>query len=156
MDKAIELLTQLTEAEFDEQSFNGLPLMETLRKLTLDQVTTKDTYEGYTVWGIVLHLIYWKYFLGKQLGGTGGFDSFPYEEKDWPPLPEELSKSSWEKTLQELESAHRSYIEALKRFPSDRLEEEIKEWRCSCGKACAWMSTHDTYHTAQIRNMGLK
>ena len=156
MEKAIELLVQLTETEFDGKSFNGLSLMKTLRKLTLDQIRTRDTYEGYTVCGIVLHLMYWKYFLAEQLGGTGGLDSFPYEETNWPSLPEDPSVQSWEKMLKNLELIHQSYIDALKNFPAHRLDDELKEWHCAYGQACAWMSTHDTYHIAQIRNMDLK
>jgi hypothetical protein len=156
MDKVTEVLVELTEAEFDGVSFNGAPLLKTLKALKPEQVRSRETYDGYSVWAITLHLMYWKYFLAKQFGGPAGIDSFPYEEKDWPSVPEDGSEESWEGTLANLEAVHRTYIKALKAFPPERIDEELKEWRVSYGKACAWMATHDTYHVAQIRNMGLE
>ncbi len=145
MNKTIELFVDLTDREFDGQSFNGPSLMRTLRSLSLEQAVAKKTHEDYKAWSIVLHLGYWKQFLAVQLSGKDGAVSpVPHEEKDWPSLPPELS----------LEAVHRFYMDALRSFPPDRLDEELEAWECPFG--IAWMATHDTYHVAQIRNMGLE
>jgi len=155
MASPLSLVIYLTESEFDGGSFNGPNLVRTLRSLTLDQVTTEETYEGYTVWSIVLHLMTWKHFLARALGDTT-LEDFPYEGENWPKLPDELTQASWEKMLAEQDEIHAAYLAVLKDFPVERLGEKMEAWGCSFGEAIAWMTTHDTYHIAQIRNMGLK
>jgi hypothetical protein len=153
MEEDLKWLIWLTEAEYDGRSFNGPNLVKTLKGLTMAQVTSDETYEGYTVWALVLHLIYWKYVLAKALGAEG-LGEFPYEGKDWPAVPEDRSESAWQRTLELQDEIHAAYIGALKAFPADRLDEEM-DWGCAYGQAVAWMASHDTYHTAMIRNMGL-
>ena len=82
----LSMLIGLAEAEYHGGSFNGPNLVKTLASLTLDQATTTDTYEGYSVWSIVLHLMYWKYEMAKLLGKAAPED-FPYEATNWPPVP---------------------------------------------------------------------
>ena len=155
MSTTIETLAALTEAEYDGASFNGAPLRKTLSGLTLEQATTTDTFEGYSVCGIVLHLLYWKHTLSKLLGGTGAFPEFPYEEKDWPAVPDDVTEAWWASLLSNLDQAHRDYTATLRGLAEARLDDQIEEWKCSRRQACAWMSSHDTYHLAQIRNMGV-
>jgi len=154
MQTSLSLLIWLAEAEYDGGSFNGPNLVKTLRSLTMEQVTTEETYEGYSVWGIVLHLMYWKHFIARVLGDAALGD-FPYQGENWPALPEESSEAAWSRTLSEQDEIHEAYVAALRAFPEGRLGEKM-EWGCPFGEAIAWMTTHDTYHIAQIRNMGLK
>lgn len=154
MQPGLSLLIWITESEYHGGSFNGPNLVKTLKSLTMEQVTTKDTYEGYSVWGIVLHLMYWKHYLARVLGDETLSD-FPYPGEDWPVLPEVLTSSAWGQVLGELDSIHTAYMTALEAFPEERLSEKMS-WGCTFGEAVAWLATHDTYHVAQIRNMGLK
>lgn len=154
MKTSLSLLIWLTESEYNGGSFNGPNLIKTLKSLTMEQVTTEETYEGYAVWGIVLHLMQWKHFLARELGDATLGD-FPYEGENWPALPEERSEAAWFRTLSEQDEIHEAYMAALRAFPEKRLGEKMV-WGCAFGEAIAWMATHDTYHIAQIRNMGLK
>ena len=156
MDTRIGLLSDMTQNEFDGTSFNSPSLVKTLSGLSLEQVTSPTTTEGYTVWGIVLHLIYWQYGLTCELGGDGGFDEFPYEKTDWPSMPGDTSVDAWNIVLEHQRTAHTSYIATLEGFAVARLADEIPAWKCSFLKAVSWMATHDLYHAAQIRNMGIK
>jgi len=139
MQTSLSLLIWLTESEYNCGSFNGPNLVKTLRSLTMEQVTSEETYEGYSVWGVVLHLMHWKHFQARVLGDTT-LDDFPYEGENWPALPEGRSEAAWLQTLADQEEIHAAKM----------------EWGCPFGEAIAWMTTHDTYHIAQIRNMGLK
>ena len=154
MGNAFELIINLTKAEYDGPSFNGPNLVKTLKVLTMEQVLSTETYEKYTAWGVVLHLMYWKYKLAQFLGAQEVV-AFPYQEDNFPALPEDQSAASWQKTLDDLDTYHKAYIKALEAFPEEKLAEKLEEWGCSFGQAIAWMTTHDTYHIAQIRNMGL-
>jgi len=154
MQTSLSLLIWLAESEYNDGSFNGPNLVKTLKSLTMEQVTTEETYEGYTVWAIVLHLMYWKHFIARVLGDATLGD-FPYQGENWLTLPEERSEAAWSRTLSEQDEIHKAYMAALRAFPEERLGERM-QWGCPFGEAIAWMTTHDTYHTAQIRNMGLK
>ena len=154
METSLSLFVWLTEAEYNGGSFNGPNLVKTLRSLTMEQVMTEETYEGYSVWGIVLHLMHWKHFIARVLGDLT-LDDFAFEGENWPALPEDRTEDAWLQTLAGQDEIHTAYIAALSAFPAERLGEAM-EWGCSFGEAIAWMTTHDTYHIAQIRNMGLK
>jgi hypothetical protein len=153
MQNDLKWIAHITDSEYNGMSFNGPNLMKTLKSLNIDQVTSTDTYEGYSVWGIVLHLMKWKYELARLLGAKN-LDAFPYEDDNFPQLPDLLSAAAWEDTLLEMDGIHAVYMKVLSAFNPAKLADKM-EWGCSFGEAIAWMATHDTYHLAQIRNMGL-
>ena len=148
----LPLILWLTESEYNGGSFNSPNLVKTLAEYSLDQVTSTNTFEGHTVWGVVLHLIYWKHQLAAALGGEVGALSF--DGSDFPPLPEDKSEAAWGRTLAEMDKVHAAYIAALEAFDEQRLGDKMA-WGCTYGEVIAWMATHDTYHTAMIRNMGV-
>lgn len=155
MNNDLGMIIDITEREYHGMSFNAPPLRKMLDKLTLDEVTSTDTYEGYSVWGIVLHLLNWKEQLATWLDAPGMPD-YPYPKANWPAVPENPTQKAWDETLAVLDGVHTAYITALRNLPPGKLEEKIEAWRCTWADAIVWMSTHDTYHIAQIRNMGLK
>ena len=155
MGTRIDLLVQMTQDEFDGTSFNGLSLAKTLEKLTFDQIASKETFEKYSVWDITLHLAYWCYYLTRKITAGGNIREFPYEEKDWPTPPADGTEDEWRRTMSNLKSFHTDYIEALAMFPEGKLDEELTDWKCTYQQALSWMATHDLYHAAQIRNMGV-
>jgi hypothetical protein len=158
MSTDLSLLVWLTDTEYGGGSFNGPNLAKTLRSLTAVQAASDATLEGYTVWGVVLHLMYWKHELAQALGAATGsawaLPDLPCEGQDFPALPETRTEEAWQQTLAELDAMHAAYVAVLKTFPAARLDEEMA-WGCTFGEAIAWMTTHDTYHTAMIRNMGV-
>ena len=44
---------------------------------------------------------------------------------------------------------------AIRGLSDSRLDERMPEWKASYRRAIAWLCTHDAYHTAQIRSMGV-
>lgn len=155
MSRAVGLLIEMMNAEFDGDCFNGPPLMQTLQALTLEQALDTETYEGYSAWGIVLHLAYWKDAIARGLGGAE-LAPFPYEASNWPALPEEATAEGWRELLEVLAVTHRELVAAIASYTDEALEARDPEWNVRYGKVISWIATHDTYHTAQIRNMGLR
>ena len=151
----LKWLIHLTEVEYRGHSFNGYSLMETVRPMTLDQVLSKKTYQSFTVWGIVLHCAYFKWKMTLFLRPDLPVD-FPYEQTDFPALPEDRSGDAWRESLLVSDRIHDAYIEVLRAVKGDIDRSVIQEWNCGLGEAIAWIATHDTYHNAQIRIMGLK
>jgi len=153
MNDARDYLVWLGETEFAGGSYNGPALMETLRSLPLEEALSTDTYEGYSAWGVALHVIYLKYAVGKELGAN--MPEYNYEENGWPALPENPDKAAWDKLLADLEAIHNAGMAAFKSAPIEKLEEPMPGWKTSKGNAFAWVVSHDTNHNTQIRNMGL-
>lgn len=154
MNSDLAMIIDITEREYHGMSFNAPPLRKMLDKLTLDEVRSTDTYEGYSVWGIMLHLLYWKYQLLECLN-VPDLPDYPYQKDNWPALPEVRSQEAWEETLALMDAFHDIYVSALRTLPASKLDEKM-EFQCTWRDTIAWMTTHDTYHIAQIRNMGLK
>jgi hypothetical protein len=82
--------------------------------------------------------------------------NFGYDKDDWPSIPGEGSSGDWEKTLKDSDQIHDEYMKQLSELPPEALEKKVDEWKCLLGHAVSWVATHDSYHVAQIRNMGLK
>jgi hypothetical protein len=150
----LQLIISITKNEYNGFSFNGPNLRKTLKSLSFSQIISTDTYEKYSVWGIVLHLMKWKHTLAGLLGAQDLLP-FPYGDEDFPQLPQQLTEEAWENTLVEMDIIHKQYLLTLADFDPEKLEEKMT-WGCTYGEAITWMTTHDTYHLAQIRNMGLE
>lgn len=148
-------LLDLADAEFDGTSFNGLPMMQTLEGLSAARAASKATWEGYSAWEVVNHNIYFKYFVARSLGVAAPMEPYPYAKVDFAPAPNEPTEEKWRETLAYFRRAHEVCTAALRALTEERLDAEMPEWKVPYRLAIAWLCTHDTYHTAQIRSMGV-
>jgi hypothetical protein len=155
MDKSLASIVSIAKTEFDGNSLMGKPFLPMVEGLPLGLVKSTETYEGYSVWGIALHVLYHKYSTIKLLGGETGLEPFPYEEADWPKVPADMSEAAWKRLLGELKTVHAAYIKAFENFDMKRWNEEIPAWKCTVGAVLETMAGHDLYHVVQLRNMGL-
>lgn len=153
MDATRDYLAWLADSEFGGGSFNGPSLIETLRSISAEEALSTDTYEGYTAWGVALHVLYFKYLVGKQLGAE--LPEYHYDEKGWPAIGDDRSQSAYESMIEELEAFHNPTVTAFKTASDEQLSAEMPGWERPLGIAFAWIVSHDTNHNTQIRNMGL-
>jgi len=156
MDKAINTLLRITKTEWDGKSLMGTPFLPYVKNLPLDAVRSTSSYEGYSVWGIALHVLYHKWAMLAVMGGAPRPELYPFEQADWPALPAKQDEKAWKELLALLEQVHAAYLETLSAMPAAKLDETIAAWQCSVADALETMSHHDLYHVVQIRNMGLK
>jgi hypothetical protein len=147
-----DYLFWLSDAEFRGKSLNGPSLIETLRSLSAAEATSTDTYEGYTAWGVALHVLWFKHLVGRALDAD--LPPYPHEESGWPALPEDLGEESYKSMIAELEASHDALMKAVRGAP-ERLADPMPRWNMPIGQAFAWVVAHDTNHNTQIRNMGL-
>lgn len=156
MERPIEMLVEISKAEFDGPSLMGTAFLPYLKSLPLHTVTTTDTYEKYSVWGVALHVLFHKHATIQLLGGQTGLEPFPYEQADWPPVPKKQDQASWSRLLEELRTVQDSWLKALEASGMSRWDDELPQWKCTVGQVLQCIACHDMYHVAQIRNMGLK
>jgi hypothetical protein len=150
------MLIAISQSEFYGKSLLGTALLPYLQSLSLEQVTTTATYEGYSVWGIVLHILYHKHVTIRLLQGDHSVGPFPYEQADWPSIPPYPDRDKWKQVLTYLQTIHNTYISTLQTFPIEQLNEVLPPWQCTIGDVIRKITCHDLYHVAQIRNMGIK
>jgi uncharacterized damage-inducible protein DinB len=150
----LKLLSMMTDQEFRGHTFNGQSLMETLRQLSASEAVDRNTVEGYSAWDNLVHCVYFKYVVVRQLGASAPCDPYPWKEESFPPVPD-ASEEAWKRALDYAELVHDTYLAALKTLDPARLGEPFPAWKCTLGEALIWIPPHDTYHVAQVRNMGL-
>jgi hypothetical protein len=155
MDRTIETIARIAQTEFDGASLMGVPFMPYIKSQSLENARSTRTTEGYSIWGITLHVLYHKYLATQLLGEPGGLDPFPYEEADWPTVPKNAGQAEWNKLLTDLAVVHGRFIEALRHFSMERWDESLPQWNCTIGQVLDCMACHDLYHVVQMRNMQL-
>jgi len=156
MDRALETLIRMTRREFEGPSLLGAAFLPYVKSLPLEVVRSRESYEGYSVWGIGLHVLFRKWVMLPLLGAGARPELYPYEEKDWPGPSQPEDAEAWAELLGRLEAVQGAYIGALEALRPERLEDRIGAWGCTLGEAAEAMCHHDLYHLVQIRNMGLK
>ena len=154
MTERIKLLHEQAEREFRGESFNGHTLMETCRSLSVKDAARTDTYENYSAWDNLIHCIYYKYVILRFLGAESKVPAYSWEEKSFPPITD-TSEKAWKAALDYAEKVHDALQAQIAGLDAKRLDERYEAWDCTLDAALSWLPTHDTYHTAQIRNMGL-
>jgi len=154
MTNDLRLLHDMADREFRGHTFNGQSLMETLRPLTAAEAADRNTVEGYSAWDILIHCVWFKYVAVRFLGASAPCDPYPWKEGSFPPIPE-VSEEAWTNALDYAELVHDAFLGALKSLDPERLAEPFPAWECTLGEALIWIPPHDTYHVAQVRNMGL-
>lgn len=156
MDRSLALLLDLADAEFDGESFNGPSFMKTLESLTPEQAASGGTYEGYSAWEVAHHVAYYKYYIARALGAADDIEPYPLPKgKSGFAPPLEATEAAYKELLGYLRRAHRCATEAIRGADPAKLVETMPKWDIPFAKAAAWLCTHDTYHAAQIRSMGV-
>lgn len=139
--------------EFCGKSWNGSSLMSTLDALSPEEASSEATWEGYSAWSIALHCAKCKRIVANDLGAST--PDWPYPEELWFPSPVDASAAIWARDRELLRALHDISMGALRAMPESMLAEVMPTWKSPWGTALAWLVTHDAFHGAQIRSMGL-
>lgn len=148
------ILLEYADAQFDGASYDGPSFMKTLEGLSAEAAASMSTHEGYSAWEVALHVLYYKYYFIRALGATASVEPYPYPEGHFI-SPPELGPEAWKLLLSRLRTYHTAVMNAIRAYPEDRLDELVPHWGEPFGKGIAWLCGHDSYHAAQIRNMGV-
>jgi len=159
------LTTTLLAAQADQAFFgpawHGPSLLPTLKKLKAAEALGASPFEGYTAWGVALHTGYWKYrglvLLAKASKGAipqpGRFFRGP---ADWPALPDPAHEAAWKEDVDQLVEVHQAWKTGLEFFPHQLWDRPVRSDGTTAAEVAFGVAAHDLYHTAQIRNMGIK
>jgi hypothetical protein len=159
MSGTFDLLADYADAQFDGESYDGASLMATLDSLDATRAAADSSHEGYSAWSVVLHLAYCKHVVARSIASAAGGDelaAYPYPEGIggfYAPL--DASEAGWAECRAYLRRIHRIAMLAIREQAAELTDRIIPEWKIPVDKAVVWLCGHDTYHTAQIRNMGV-
>ncbi len=149
----LEYFLDVIDAEFFGKSWNGPSLTATLDRLSAAEAADDTTWEGYSAWSIALHCAKCKRVVAVDLGVRA--PDWDYGEETWFPAPADPSPEAWERDRELLRVMHDLSMGALRSLPEARLADEMPSWKRPWGQVIAWLATHDAFHGAQLRSMGL-
>ena len=156
MDTTTAYFLDYADEEFDGKPFNGLSFMATIERLDPDMAFWSDTHEGYSAWSVALHVAYYKYFVAKSLGAAAPIEPYPFEKGSYGfGKPATADAASWKAVLDYSRKAHSIVMAAIRAAGPEKLAQMMPEWDIPYGKTVAWLASHDVFHGAQIRNMGV-
>jgi hypothetical protein len=159
MKARFDFMLDYAEAEFDGQSYNGSSLIATLSSLGSERAAAESSFEGYSAWSVGLHVARCKWLVAKSFldePGRAELGPYPYPvgKADFC-APPETSAEAWEAFLAYLKRVHAVAMRAIRESGDEAFERTMPEWGIPNGRAAAWLLTHDSYHNAQIRSMGV-
>ncbi|MCP4179620.1 MAG: DinB family protein, partial [bacterium] len=147
------IFVDMIDDAFSGPAFNGNSLLDTIKSLSLEEAVAKDKDIEKSPWELVLHIAYWKYDIVRRLNPYE--PRFPWDQIGWPLLPASLTEMEWKRTIKYLDSINRKLRGIITGFQLNKLNDVIDIWNMSYKKVFTFISSHDVYHTAQIRNMGI-
>jgi uncharacterized damage-inducible protein DinB len=153
-------LIQLYNHEFDGRdyhghAYNGKSLIDTLEMINSEIAKNENTFEGYSIWEIVLHLAYCKYLVSSIILKNENI-KFPFViGNEGFSKPQKTTDIDWNELIRYLKTIHRKSCIAIMELDKSRYSETIKDWKMTLKEAVLWLCSHDIYHIAQIRNMGI-
>ena len=154
MNTRLQVLLDLADQEFSGESFNGPSLIRTLELLTPEMAAYSATYEGYSAWSVALHVAYFKHFVAFAFDSSVG--AYPLQKgPSGFGMPNDTGLSAWNELLAYLREVHAAGMRLFRAAEDPRLNEIMPRWKVPFVQAISWLCSHDTYHCAQIRNMGV-
>lgn len=153
MDTEARVLIDHMDSVFYGPGWHGPELLPTLQSLSLEQARQPAGPDGYNAWQLALHCGFWKHVILVRLGvSTEPFERTP---DDFPDLPRDLTRESWERDLDLLVSKHEAIKSAVRRMDNSELSQASTDENFSRESLILSIAAHDAYHVGHIRNMGI-
>ena len=130
----------------DGNAWHGASLKDALDGITCDQAAARPLKQAHSVWEIVAHITRWEDVFRRRLEG----EMIGEPEAGDFPLPAEPSETTWKKTLDDLESAHRELLLAVEKLSDSNMDTNITGKDYSYGFLLRKTIAHKIYHTGQI------
>lgn len=152
--KRKQSLADHLDSVFYGKAWHGAALLPTIEKFKLAPAAIEND-EGFSAWKIVLHCAYWKFDVRRRLTIGTPRPIFGRKPRDFPRLPAEISDKTWEADKRFLEEEHRLLREAVLALPEALLDEVPPRGHFTHSGYILGAASHDVYHTAHIRNLGV-
>jgi len=136
------LASQLRRS-YEGPAWHGPSLRELLGGVTSEQAAAKPVPGAHSIWELVLHVTAWEREALEAVEGR------KYEtlagDKDWPPVD-----GNWQAALDDLESAARGLVTAVRAMPEEKLNESVQGTEYNFYFLLHGVVQHNLYHAGQI------
>jgi DinB family protein len=148
----IQLLRWNLQPEPGRRNWHGGPSPVTaLRGVTPEQAAWRATPRRTSIWGLALHIAYWKYTVRRHLS-LAPVARFPRRPANFPSVPVSPDADAWARDVALLRSEHDQLVAAVLALDERRLAElppAGRRW--TYGELALGIAAHDAYHTGQIQ-----
>jgi len=138
-------IIELLRRTFDGAAWHGPAVMETLRKVSSDQLGQRVG-NSHSLIEIVEHMTAWRRFTIEKLRGNTTFDV--NDAANFPRV--EPNEESWTITLQQFEDSQIMLLELLEQTNDSLLEQTVEGRNYSFYVLLHGIIHHDVYHLGQI------
>jgi uncharacterized damage-inducible protein DinB len=147
MTAEIKRLDEQLGKTLEGDAWHGPAVLELLAGISAAQAAGHPITGAHSIWELVLHLRSDYDLVLRRLAGDGR----PYTaEEDWPPCPEATGEN-WLQTVRELRLANERLRQAVRAFPSDRLDDPLVAGvPYSAYTQFIGVTQHNLYHAGQI------
>lgn len=150
-DPTLELLLGTIQPARGRAWHGGVTPVGALRGITARQAAWVPAPKRMSIWGLTLHVAYWKYTVRRHLEGGNG-PRFPRSPANFPRVPQPATEAAWREDCRLAAEEHRRFVAAVKRFDPARLRRRPptgKKW--TYAEMILGVLAHDAYHTGQIQ-----
>lgn len=120
-----------------------------IRGVTAEQAAWDPGQGRHTIWGLTLHMAYWKYAVRRRIedGPKGDFGRTP---ANFPDLPDERSEARWKQDRALLRAEDKALIALVRTQDESRLQESLSgHYRVA--DQLFGVVLHDVHHIGQIQ-----
>ncbi len=132
------------------EAWYGDSVREILNGVGAEQALAHPISNAHSIWELVLHIEAWCKLATGAVQGTPipPWPAMP-KELDWP-LVTESGEQAWKDTLQSFFESSRKFLEAIKGFSDERLEDTVPGRTYNFYRLFQSMTQHAVYHSGQI------
>ncbi len=136
-------IASLLQKAFVKNAWHGPSVLEVLNTITAEQSTTRIG-TAHTIIELVSHMTAWRTFTTRKLEGDTD-----YKMTDALNFP---SSGDWDQVVRELKESQEKLLQALERFPEEKLHEEVPHntYHYTFYTMLHGIIQHDLYHLGQI------
>lgn len=145
MSEIKEIIEELKNIH-DGNAWHGASLKDALDGITCDQAAARPLKQAHSVWEIVAHIAGWEDVFRRHLEGQTISEP---EAGDFP-LPAEPNETTWKKTLDDFESAHRELLLTVEKLSHSNMDTKITGKDYSYDFLLRKTIAHKICHTGQI------
>jgi uncharacterized damage-inducible protein DinB len=132
------------------EAWYGDSVREILNGVTAEQALAHPIPNAHSIWELVLHVEAWSKL------ATGAVQGTPIPP--WPAMPKELDwpsvtlkgEQAWKDTLQSFFESSRKFVDVIKSFSDERLEDTVPGRTYNFYRLFQSMTQHAVYHSGQI------
>ena len=147
MRKEVDRVEEQLRRVFEGGAWHGPSVLESLVGVSAEQAAGHPIAGAHSIWELVLHLVSDYELVLRRLAGDGRLLT-PAE--DWPACPAP-TEENWRQTVQELTLLNQKLRQAVRDFPSERLDDPlVPEVPYTAYTQFIGVTQHNLYHLGQI------